>query len=218
MEIKYIAHSSFIIKTKNAIVVTDPFANSIGFKFPKTVADIVTISHNHDDHSNIAGIEDDPVVLDWPGEFEVKSVAIRGISTFHDDENGAKRGKNIMYKIISEGINILHCGDLGQDLNDDVVEKIGTVDVLLIPVGGHSSIDPQVAMRIAKKIEPAIVIPMHYGHPRLDQKTFGQLKPITDFLTMMGQTGNISVPKLVLKHEDIASETNTKVVVLDQTA
>lgn len=215
MEIKYINHSSFVIKTKSATVVLDPFSNSTGIKFPKTPADIVTISHSHEDHSNIGGIEGSPIVFDWPGEFEYQGVAIKGIATFHDAENGSKRGKNVMFRIISEKVNVLHCGDLGHDLDDKTIEEIGPVDVLCIPVGGTYTIDAQVAAHITKKIDPAIVIPMHFQNEGLDKKAFAELQPVTDFLKLMGQSGIASVPKLSLKREDFITEISTKVVLLD---
>lgn len=217
MEIKYIAHSSFVIKSKTATVVTDPYAN-LGIKYPKTEADIVTVSHQHDDHNNVSGVDGTPLICDWPGEFEAKEVAIRGFNTFHDAENGVKRGKNIMYKIVTESISILHCGDLGHDLTDEQIDAIGAIDILCIPIGGIYTIDPQMAVHIVKKIEPALVIPMHYANPRLDKKVFGELRSVSDFLALMGQTGVIALPKLVVKREDIATESNAKVVVLEETA
>lgn len=216
MELRYITHSSFIIKTKTATVVVDPFNPNIGVKFPKISADIVLVSHHHDDHDNIKAVEGDPVVFDWPGEYDCKGVSIRGISSFHDAEKGAKRGKNVMFKIIAENMSILHCGDLGHMLEDKSVEEIGNVDILLIPVGGYYTIDPHVAMQITKQIEPALVIPMHYQQPDLNPKIAANLKPVGDFLSAMGQTGVTPIPKLVVKREEIAQETNTKVVLLEQ--
>ena len=218
MEIKYLAHSSFVIKTKTATIVTDPFGSDIGFKFPKTSADVVLISHHHGDHDNIKGIEGEPIVFDWPGEYDCKGVAIRGISSFHDNETGAKRGKNVMFKITAENISILHCGDLGHMLDEKTIEDIGNIDILCIPVGGYYTIDAQVAMQITKQIEPALVLPMHYQTKELNSKIAANMKPIGEFLSAMSQSGLAPQPKLVVKREDIAQETNTKVVLLEQNA
>ena len=216
MEIKYIAHSSFVIKTKNATVVIDPFSADIGVKFPKTPADVVLISHHHDDHDNIKGIEGAPIVFDWPGEYDCKGVAIRGIASFHDAEKGVKRGKNVMFKITAENMTILHCGDLGHMLDDKTVEDIGNIDILLIPVGGYYTIDPHVAMQITKQIEPTYVLPMHYQEAGLNPKISANLKPVSEFLSAMSQSGLTPIPKLVVKKEDIAKESNTKVVLLER--
>ena len=218
MEIKYIAHSSFIIKTKNATVITDPFANSIGVKFPKVAADLVTISHAHDDHNAVQNVDGSPTVFDWPGEFETKNVATIGIATFHDDEKGASRGSNIMYKFTVEGINILHCGDLGHVLDDKTIEAIGAVDILMIPTGGIYTVDALKAAAIAKKIDPTFVIPMHYANDQLNPKMFGELEPVSAFTKLFGGANIEPQPKLVVKREDIIAETATKVIVLSSTA
>ncbi len=218
MEIKYITHASFVIKTKTATVVTDPFGSGIGIKFPKIPADVVLISHHHDDHDNVKGIEGDPIVFDWPGEYDCKGVSIRGIATFHDNEKGAKRGKNVMFKITAENISVLHCGDLGHVLDDKTIEEVGNIDILCIPVGGYYTIDPHVAMQITKQIEPALVLPMHYQVPGLDPKLATNLKPVNEFLSAMSQVGLTPQPKLSVKREDIAQETNTKVVLLERNA
>lgn len=216
MDIKYIAHSTFQIKTKSATIVTDPFANSIGIKLPKLGADIVTVSHNHPDHANCDAIELNPVVLDWPGEYEIKGTAVIGISTFHDATNGSERGPNVIYKIISDGIQLLHLGDLGHKLTDAQITQIGTVDILLIPIGGVYTIDPQLAVQVTKQIEPTIVIPMHFADPKLDQKTYGKLHTDSEFFKLMGCSDLTSIPKLSIRTEDLSAIQNTKVIKLDQ--
>lgn len=217
MEIKYIAHSSFQIKTKTATIVTDPYSADIGLKYPKTPADIVTLSHAHSDHNNIKGVEGTPTVLDWPGEYEIKSTFISGISAFHDDKKGADRGPIVMFKIHTEGLSVLHAGDLGHKLDDAALEAVGSVDILMIPVGGHYTIDAATAAQVVKQIDPSIVIPMHYGHAALNQKTFSHLQPLSDFLKAMGHPEITPVPRLTVKSEDIAAITSTKVVTLDMT-
>lgn len=218
MEIKYIAHSCFVIKTKTASIVTDPFSAEIGIKFPKLEADIVTVSHAHSDHDKVSNIDGTPMIFDWPGEFEVKGVSILGISSFHDGEKGAKRGSNVMYKFTAEGLNILHCGDLGHLLDDKTLEDIGPVDILFIPTGGIYTVDPTQAASIARRIDPYIIIPMHYAHPKLDTKMFGELEPVESFIQSCGGMAHEKLPKLTVKREDVINEAATKIVLLDQTA
>lgn len=217
MEIKYIAHSSFIIKTKTATIVTDPFAAEIGIKFPKIEADIVTISHDHSDHNQSSLVDGNPKVFSWPGEFEVKGVSIIGISSFHDDEKGAKRGPNNMYKFSVEGMNLFHCGDLGHPLDDKSLEAIGAVDILFIPVGGTYTIDSTKASQIAKRIDPSIIIPMHFANPKLNRKSFSELESADSFAKIFGGSNVEKLPKLVIKREDVIAETATKVVILEST-
>ena len=168
MEIKYLGHASFLIKTKETKLVTDPFdPEMIGQKFPKVEAEIVTISHDHRDHNQeqlvLAPVGGEKLVINLPGEYEKKGVRIFGFASFHDDKKGFERGENILYKIEADGVSLLHCGDLGFVPEDSFLDLIGSVDVLLVPVGGVYTINADQAQQLVKKIEPSIVIPMHYG-------------------------------------------------------
>lgn len=214
MEIKYIGHSSFFIKTKTAKIVTDPFnPQSTGLKFPKTEADIVTISHHHPDHNYVEGIKETPLVIDWPGEFEKNEVRITGYPSFHDNKQGAERGPNTMYKFDAEDISILHCGDLGHVLTDSVIEEIGGVDILLIPTGGFYTINAEEAVKVIQEIEPSIVIPMHFNRPEMNQEQFEKVQDLNMFLKAMGASGTEPIEKLSIKKEDLSVE-DQKVVVL----
>ncbi|HEX7542751.1 MAG TPA: MBL fold metallo-hydrolase [Patescibacteria group bacterium] len=218
MEIKYLGHSSFLIKTKTAKVLTDPYdPEMVGLKFPKTEADVVTISHSHKDHNqikNVSGINGvDPLIIDMPGEFEKMGVRIFGFQSYHDKTKGSERGENILYKFEAEGLSVLHCGDLGVIPEESFLETIGEVDILMVPVGGFYTIDADEAFQLVKRIEPAIVIPMHYNHSKLNQKNFSQLTGINEFTKKFGLDNPIPLPKLVYKKEEIEQE--MKVVVLE---
>jgi L-ascorbate metabolism protein UlaG (beta-lactamase superfamily) len=212
MEIKYLSHSSFLIKTKDAKIVMDPFdPKFVGLKFPKQEADIVTISHDHKDHSHTDLIEGTPLILTWPGQFEKKGVRLWGISSFHDKVEGKERGINVMYKLESEGISILHCGDLGVVPTDTQIDEIGDVHILLVPVGGKYTITADEAIHLIKKIEPSIVIPMHYATPG---SVIEGLAPLEEFLKKMGITQLEPLEKLVVKKEEFDVDVAMRVVVL----
>ncbi len=219
MEIKYLGHASFLIKTKTAKVVTDPFdSEMVGMKFPKVEADIVTISHHHRDHDQADLIPmpptgAPPLIIDMAGEFENRGVRIFGYKSFHDDKNGSERGENILYKFEAEGISILHCGDLGFIPDDSFLDSIGDVDILLVPTGGFFTVDSSQAAELVKKIEPSIVIPMHFNQPKLNQKNFGQLEKVEEFTKKFGLEKPTPLPKLVYKKEE--GEEEMKVVVLE---
>lgn len=208
MQLKYLGHSSFLIKSKEAKVVTDPFdPKAVGLKFPKQEADVVTFSHQHPDHNYSVGVSEGALTIDWPGEYEKLGVRITGYPTFHDNEKGEKRGENIIYKIEADDISIVHCGDLGHTLTDELVDEIGDVDILLIPVGGHYTIGAQEAVSIIHKIEPAIIIPMHYNHKDLDQKVNGELTGIDEFIKAYGSAPSETLDLLTLKKDDVPEET-----------
>ena len=116
-------------------------------------------------------------------------VRIFGFQSFHDKTHGSERGENIMYKFESEGISVLHCGDLGEVPDESFLETIGEVDILMVPVGGIYTIDAEEAVSLVKKIEPSIVIPMHYGT--------GKLAPVSDFTKKFGLDNPVPLLKLV---------------------
>jgi len=186
MEISYLGHSSFRLKGKTATVVTDPFNLSIGLSFPKVSADIVTISHAHEDHNNGDSVSDVRKVIDGPGEYEIQDVSIIGTSTYHDDVKGADRGKNTIYLIEMDGLRICHLGDLGHKLSEKQVEDLGEINILMIPVGGVYAIGTDDAAYVAQTIEAQITIPMHYQTKGLDEKMFKDLVGYDEFVNKLG--------------------------------
>jgi L-ascorbate metabolism protein UlaG (beta-lactamase superfamily) len=182
MDITSLGHSSFRIHGKIATVVTDPFDSAfIGLKFPKHVAaDIVTVSHGHEDHNATSQIEDNPFIVSGPGEYEIRGVGIVGIASHHDAE---KKELNTIYRIEIEDLSIVHLGDLGRMLTSEEIDELDGVDILMIPVGGTYTIDATLAAKLASEIDPSIVIPMHYQRPGLKF----DLAPVSAFLKEMGQ-------------------------------
>lgn len=187
MDIIYLGHSSFRIKGKTMTLVTDPFdGKTLGFKFPKTEANIVTVSHNHGDHNQSTEVEGNPKVVDGPGEYEIGGVSIFGTPTYHDNKKGEERGHNTVYSITFENINVCHLGDLGHKLTEEQIGQIGAVDILLIPVGGHYTIDAQQASEVASQLEPKIVIPMHFKVDGLNAEVGDKLGTVEDFVKELG--------------------------------
>ena len=200
-KITWAGQSCFQISVSNsrdheANIVIDPFDEETGLKIPNFSADILLVTHDHHDHNNIKAIKGTPFLIEGPGEYEVKGVFVQGIPAFHDDEEGKKRGSNTIYTIEAEDIRFCHLGDLGQkQLTDEQVDKIGAIDVLMIPVGGEYTIDSSAAQKIIAQIEPKIVIPMHYALPKLKYK----LDEVSKFLKTMGKPSVAPVDKLTVK-------------------
>ncbi len=215
MDITPLGLSSFKIRGKHVSVVTDPYASEmVGLKFPRhTQSEIVTVSHQHNDHNATEQIEGNPFIISGPGEYEIKGVTIRGFSTFHDNAGGSERGKNTIYRIEIDGITIAHLGDLGHALSGGQVEELDGVDVLCIPVGGAFTVDAAAASGVVGEIEPKIVIPMHYQRPGLNQETFGALAPLSLFLKEMGKEGVSAQSKLSISKDKLPPE--MQVVVLE---
>ena len=199
-------------KNNQVLIVIDPFSEEIGLKLPKLEADILLTSHNHPDHNNVRGIGGAPFLISGPGEYEIKEVYIQGIHSWHDEEGGQKLGENTIYTIEVEDLKLCHLGGFGQrELSASQLEKIGNVDILMIPVGGVSTIDSKVAQKIISQIEPKIIIPMHYELPRLKAKA--KLEGLDKFLKIMGVKQIEPLNKLLIKKKDL-SEEEMRIVVL----
>lgn len=187
MYITWLGHSCFKIQdktTSDAItIVTDPFSKETGFKVPHIEADIVTVSHDHHDHNNVEALRGKPYVIKSAGEYDIKGVSIEGIDAYHDDKEGAERGKNIIYWMEMDGIAVVHLGDLGQVLTDKQRERIAKCDILMIPVGGKYTLDSSKAIEVINLIEPRIVIPMHY---RLPESNIKDIDGVEKFIKGMG--------------------------------
>ncbi len=213
MDITYLGHSAFRISGKNAVVVTDPFdPKMVGLKFPKVKAQIVTVSHNHDDHNNVNAVSDIKKVVDGVGEYEIEGISIIGIPSYHDNEMGKKRGKNVIYLIEVDGVRICHLGDLGHTLPKDLVDDIGEVDVLMIPVGGEYTIGPADAEKVVRDIDPKVIIPMHYKMPGMSQ-IFSNLEEVDAFLSTMG-IKQVKENKLTIRPGSLLEE-DKMVVILE---
>ncbi len=216
MDITYLGHSSFKIKTKTATVVTDPYdSKMVGLKYSSTDAEIVTITHSHQDHNSLEKVGNYKKVIDGPGEYEIAGVSIMGYPTYHDEKKGEERGKNTVYLIEAEGLKVVHLGDLGHMPSDDLIDELGDVDILIIPVGGTYTIGPKEAQQVVTKIEPSYVIPMHYLLDGHSEDFKGKLSPVEDYLKESGLTVE-RFPKFVVKREDISDEQLTKVIVLEK--
>jgi L-ascorbate metabolism protein UlaG (beta-lactamase superfamily) len=214
MDITYLGHSSFRLKGKNASLVTDPYdSQMVGLKYPSVEADIVTVSHDHKDHNQTQLVKGVKKVVAGPGEYEIQGISIIGIPSYHDSEKGQQRGKNVIYVYEVDGIRLAHLGDLGHTLNEGMIEQIGDIDVLFVPVGGSEyNLSSKKAVEVMQAIEPYFVIPMHYKMAESKNSTLN-LSSVEDFLAEAGITVE-KLPKFSLKKEDIIKEQNTKIVLL----
>lgn len=199
-------------KSELTSIVIDPFSEEIGLRLPKLQADIVLVTHSHSDHNNIKGVEGNPFLIQEPGEYEIKKVFVQGISAWHDQKQGQERGPNIIYTIEAEDLRLCHLGDFGQkELTEEQMDKIGNVDVLMIPIGGVYTISAKEAIKVMSQIEPRIIIPMHYQIPKL--KTKIKLDGLDKLLKVMGIKNIEPINKLSIKSKDISPE-EAKIIVL----
>lgn len=197
MKLTWFGHACFLIEHQNVRILTDPFDSSVGYKVPNVTVDIVTESHQHFDHNAHHLLKGDFQVVKEAGEYNFKSVKIKGVKTFHDESQGSKRGINIVFVFQFEGWKLAHLGDLGHVLSPQQVEQIGQVNVLLVPVGGTFTIGPEEAKRVVEQLQPNVVVPMHYKtkYIRFD------LRPVEDFLKSFTNVKKLSESTFELTEE-----------------
>jgi L-ascorbate metabolism protein UlaG (beta-lactamase superfamily) len=208
MEITWLGHSCFLIRGKEKTIITDPCHPDLGYSLGEPEADIVTLSHFHPGHSYIEGVADEPKQIRSSGEYEIGGTFITGIPTFHDDKKGELKGKNTIYVIEMDGITLCHLGDLGHPLSPNLVEELGDVDILFLPVGEISTIPIDTAVEIVRQLEPPIVIPMHYK----TQAFTGNLSPVDKFLDKMRIRELEAKPKLSITSSSLPTTTQTIVL------
>jgi L-ascorbate metabolism protein UlaG (beta-lactamase superfamily) len=212
MEISWLGHSCFRIKGKQVTVITDPYSPDLGYSLGKPSAQIVTVSHQHPGHSYVQGVGGNPRPVTGPGEYEISDVLIIGLATFHDAERGSQRGKNTVYLMEIDELAVCHLGDLGHMLTAEQMEDLENVDILLLPVGGQSTINASVAAEVMRQLEPKVVIPMHYKTEALAR----ELDPVERFLKEIGVEQVASQPKLSFNRTNLPQ--GTEVFLLDYRA
>ena len=211
MEIKWYGHSCFLITNEAGIrVLTDPPHPQVGYAIPPVACEAVTSSHAHHDHNFFSIAAGSPVIIAEPGDYRVGEIRITGVPTFHDDVQGAKRGRNIVFVFETDGMRVVHAGDIGALPDEATLAQIGPADVLLVPVGGVYTIDAAGARQLANLLKPKVVIPMHY---KTDAIAF-ELDGIAPFLNSVK---NCAIHRLrqsdcVLTKESLGSD---RVITLD---
>ncbi len=211
MKIKWLGHASFMITSDTGIkIITDPYATGekLNYGEIKESADIVTVSHEHGDHNNVAAVGGNPEVVRGAGTKEIKGITFNGVATYHDDAEGSKRGNNAIICFEVDGIRVCHLGDLGHPLNDKQTAELGGVDILLIPVGGNYTIDAKVASQLCDGLKPKVIIPMHF---KIDKCAF-PIAGVDEFLQGKEDVSRLDTSEVEFKQGELPA--TTKIVVL----
>lgn len=164
MLIKHIGHAEFLIETESGVrIATDPYDAGCGYPLRKVAADAVLVSHHHHDHDAVENLKGEPRVIDAAGSYTPESgVSVTAVRGFHDDAGGSKRGETLLFLVETEGLRIVHLGDLGCPLDTEQAEILKNPDVLMVPVGGFYTIDAGQARDTAAQLGARIILPMHY--------------------------------------------------------
>jgi L-ascorbate metabolism protein UlaG (beta-lactamase superfamily) len=163
LDITFSGHSCFHLRGRTTDLITDPFPLNTDSSINEASANVITVSHAHQGHCYTEGVAGEGRVVAGPGEYEVRGAIIRGISSFHDSERGKSRGRNTVFTLEIDGLRLAHLGDIGHMPSAKLMEALKGLDVLFVPVGGHSTITPEEAAQVVRQLRPRVAIPMHYA-------------------------------------------------------
>jgi len=209
VEISWYGQTCFRLDGRESIaIVTDPYSPELGIALPHLQADVVTVSHHSASCHYLDAVRGPFKLLDGPGEYEISGVFITGVSTFADDEQGSVRGLNTVFAFDFDGTTICHLGRLGHVPSQSQVKNLGTVDVLLVPVGGGGSLTSTQASEVIGLFEPAIVVPMRYQVLGLQEELDG----VNTFLKEMGMEEVGKQDTLQASESSMSGKTDTVVL------
>ena len=168
MKIQWFGQSCFCITSQAGLkLITDPYQTGLSPRFlyapVDTSADIVTVSHSHGDHDNVAAVSGNPVIVRTSGVTTVKGLEIKGVMTFHDKVKGAELGTNIIFTFEMDSLRLAHLGDLGHPLDSEQIAELKGTDILFVPAGGGNPQDFQDVINLWQQLKPRLVIPMHFS-------------------------------------------------------
>jgi L-ascorbate metabolism protein UlaG (beta-lactamase superfamily) len=203
MQVEWYGQSAFRLSTGTATVFIDPFGDMsnlvagrrLQFDYPPitpTEADLVLITHEHVDHNAVDALGGSPAVIrSTAGRLESPIGEIVAVASEHDAAAGTERGPNTIFVFDFDGVRVCHLGDFGQAaMRDEQAAAIGTVELLLIPVGGGPTIGAEQAAAITERLGARWVVPMHYRTHRVNF-----LEPADEFLTRIGTTHELAAPR-----------------------
>ena len=211
MNIKYLGHAAFVITSDTGIrIITDPYDTGPDLTYGEITesADIVTVSHGHFDHSNVAAVRGNPEVVRRAGRSTAKGIEFKGIATYHDEAKGRLRGNNTIFCFEVDGIKVCHLGDLGHLLDDKQVAEIGSVDIVFIPVGGYYTIDAKAATEVCNQLKPKVIIPMHYR----TEKGIPNIVGVDGFLSGKQNVSQLDTSQVEFKQGELP--TTSQIIVL----
>ncbi len=210
MKIKWLGHASFKITSDTGTRrITDPYMPNERLTYDEIEesADIVTVSHGHGDHSNVAAVRGNPQVV--KGTVEIKGIEFNSIPAYHDNAGGSQRGNNTIFCFEVDGIRVCHLGDLGHQLGDKEVAELGKVDILFVPVGGNFTIDAKVATEVCSKLAPKVIIPMHFRNERCPSFP---VAGVDDFLQGKAAVTRLDTSEVEFKQGELPA--TTQIIVL----
>jgi len=214
MKLKFLGHAAFELTLDDGrVMIFDPyeagsFDGAVKYAQIEGDFDMAVVSHDHADHydSNIiSGIEN---VVESEGSFSFGDIKVDTYPCYHDESEGSDRGENLISIIEAGGRRIAHLGDLGHEVTLEDIPELKWVDVLLIPVGGHFTVDASAAYKIVDEFEPAVTVPMHFKTDKVDFP----INPVSDFTRLLDNVVERGSSELELNDQLFSGERKTVVL------
>lgn len=205
MEIKWHGESTFTIKGKSTTIVIDP-VESEKQKLKEVKAHTILLTDDYHEKAKLVKGGDKAEVINWPGEYEVQGAAIIAIPAYTNErvEGDTDKGRIIIFSLLVDNIRICHLAEIGQDLDEEILEKIGGVDILMVPVASKRALDNKKIHKTIEEIDPRVVIPMYYDNDEELQK----------FLKEMGVTDHEVLDSFEAKAKSALPEDRTDFIAL----
>ena len=207
MDIIWLGHACFRLRSDDVVVLTDPFPLSLGLRPDTRPATVVTVSNNHPNHCNSGEAVGEPRIFSTPGEYEYRGISVRGVMTPLLPETPREQ-RSVAYTMEIDRVNICHLGDIAAPLSPGQIDELSPVDVLLVPAGGGCTLEIDQVLQTLQDLNPKIVIPMHYNIPGVGVS----LQDVDVFLRRMGLSEVQPQPRLVVTPSNIPED--MRVVVL----
>ncbi len=188
--------------------MVDPFPDAIGVPYPRISTEVVIVTHDHFDHNAVDLISGEFDLLTGPLPAESHGISFSFYPCFHDNAEGVRAGPNQIVRWQLDGLTVIHLGDLGHLLDQDLTRLLHGPDLLFVPVGGcGSTLDATQAGKVVAQLEPRVVIPMHYQEDGVRM----HLDPVDRFL--VGRHW-VQAPELLLERQSLPNRRT--VTVLDR--
>lgn len=210
MEISWIGHAAFRVRSGNKTLIMDPFPPELGLRIPpqQAQADLVTRSSDDPLHSALGVLQGEPIPLAGPGEYEAAGMHLRGLRTTRRTNEGESQQWNTVFTAQAEGIVFCHLGNPDRLLTNKEVDALGSPHVLMAPVGSDTGLSAADVVEIVRSVEPRIVIPMLYAHAGNKHP----LRELAPFLQELGVREPEAQARLTVTRANLPDE--TQVVVL----
>ena len=210
MEITWIGHAAFRVRSGGKTLIMDPFPPELGLRIApqQAEADLVTQSSADEFHSAVSAVSGKPLALDGPGEYEAAGMHLRGVRTTRRTQEGEPQQWNTVFTAKAEGIVFCHLGNPDRLLTNKEVDDLGSLHVLMVPVGSATGLSAADAVEVARSVEPRIVIPMLYAHPGNRR----ELRELAPFLTEMGVREPEKQSRLTVTRSNLPDETQVAVL------